>query len=796
MANFLNIPDNTEGNLFNLTQLSVENRQTDNSNSLPSFCYQHFAYSLSDPVLFFQSIGDPLSGTDIICVDFNPAARKYFEPGAHSLYGRSLKQIPMSEPLSAVSGLLLQALLTGETRRYTGPDIKSGSLLTAIPLSENTVVLHIDFYKKQDDEKKVLVWDEHVQSSFNRLLDSISDATQSMQVQSELMLVMVMELTRSHYGTVSYLDPMTGDMKGHSISDGFMKGYSIYGADTSVIFPSTIQGDIPGLTGKALEYGKPFFVNRPDENDLFHDIGVLPVDNFLFVPILHNEDRIGFIALADSSSDFTQEKMDAVLRLVRLYSIGLQRWQYEHGLAERKAKYQALLDTAPVMILIIDSAGKIIDSNPFAMKYLGYPKEQLLRANLIDFIHRDDILRLQAKFLDVTSTSDAISCECKLLGNGGKILDVIVNISARRSPDIKMDTITVVCQDISVQKENADALEVSEEKFRMISEQSYMGIVVVQNRQIIFANDAFAKMCEYSRDELIMWDDFEYAKMIEPDSLEEVDPHLSGQPAAVEQYRSCSMKVKTFSGKYKWFEVVSKQIVYRGNTAHLLSILDISERVKAEMQLRVSLKEKEVLLKEIHHRVKNNLQVISSLLNLQSQHIGDKRLNMMFKESQHRIKAMALIHEKLYASDNLVDISFPDYLRALAFFLVRSYQVSMRELNLVIEIDEISLGIDFAVPCGIILNELLSNSLKYAFPETFKGEKKIQVLLKINDSGMISFTVSDNGIGLPEKVRVQKVSSLGLELVKILAEGQLEGSVTLDCTHGTRFCISFQKPGT
>lgn len=208
---------------------------------------------------------------------------------------------------------------------------------------------------------------------------------------------------------------------------------------------------------------------------------------------------------------------------------------------------------------------------------------------------------------------------------------------------------------------------------------------------------------------------------------------------------------------------------------------------QSQKRLQDSVKEKEMLLKEIHHRVKNNLQIVSSLLSLQSTYIKDEQLREIFKESQNRIKSMSLIHEKLYKSEDLTSISFSDYVRVLAHDLVRSYGASDR-ITLTIDVEDISLGIDTAIPCGLIINELVSNSLEHAFPDGREGE--ITVTLRSFDSG-IELIVADNGVGIPEDVDFRNTESLGLRLVTILAEDQLQGSMSLQREGGTAFRIAF-----
>jgi Signal transduction histidine kinase len=210
---------------------------------------------------------------------------------------------------------------------------------------------------------------------------------------------------------------------------------------------------------------------------------------------------------------------------------------------------------------------------------------------------------------------------------------------------------------------------------------------------------------------------------------------------------------------------------------------------KAEEKIEESLKEKEMLLKEIHHRVKNNLSVISSLLNLQSGYIKDKEDLELFRESQTRAKSMALIHERLYQSEDLKRIDFSDYIKTLASDLFRTYAVDPTRINLKMDLEIILLDINTSIPLGLILNELVSNAMKYAFPDDEKGE--INIKLKSKDD-QYTLTVSDSGVGLPDELDFDKIDSLGLQLVNSLTN-QIDGTVELDMTHGTKFTITFQE---
>lgn len=218
--------------------------------------------------------------------------------------------------------------------------------------------------------------------------------------------------------------------------------------------------------------------------------------------------------------------------------------------------------------------------------------------------------------------------------------------------------------------------------------------------------------------------------------------------------------------------------------------IELVERHRVEAQIKSSLEEKEVLLKEIHHRVKNNLQVISSLLDLQASNIRDQNTVSMFRDSQSRINSMGLIHERLYQAEDLARIDFADYLKELTANLHHSYVRGGMEVQIDTAADSIYLDVDTSIPCGLIINELVSNSLKYAFPEVKSGHIRIE-LNKLPDD-QLELLVRDNGIGLPEGMDLRKTQSLGLKLVYTLSR-QLRGNIHLSGREGTEFKICFPQ---
>ena len=218
-------------------------------------------------------------------------------------------------------------------------------------------------------------------------------------------------------------------------------------------------------------------------------------------------------------------------------------------------------------------------------------------------------------------------------------------------------------------------------------------------------------------------------------------------------------------------------------------IRDVTERKKTEKLLQNSLNEKEMLLKEIYHRVKNNLMIISSLLNLQSRYIKDEESKNIFKESQNRARSMALIHERLYQSTDLKRIDFGEYIRTLANDLYNTYVLDKNLITLNINVDDVKLDINTSIPLGLIVNELITNSLKHAFPHGKSGEINIQ-FHTLEDKYLLE--VKDNGIGFPKEINYQNTNSLGLRLINSLTE-QIDGEIQFNNKSGTSFKIIFTE---
>jgi two-component sensor histidine kinase/GAF domain-containing protein len=264
------------------------------------------------------------------------------------------------------------------------------------------------------------------------------------------------------------------------------------------------------------------------------------------------------------------------------------------------------------------------------------------------------------------------------------------------------------------------------------------------------------------------------------------DFNLYGISIAIESCSSCFGILSASTSKQRVFS--RDDVYFLQSVAHILATA--IERNQTESQLKTSLKEKEVLLKEIHHRVKNNLLVVSNILEFQTDYTDNLEVIKILQDSQKRIESMALIHEKLYQSTGLDKIDFGDYIQDLVSQLMESYDPNRDLIELELDVESIGLNLETAHPCGLILNELVSNAFKHAFPHNRSG--KIWVKLHQNSDNVVALTVRDNGIGFPQNIDFRQVDSLGMELVCTLID-QLDGHIELIRDNGTTFDLTFKE---
>jgi PAS domain S-box-containing protein len=318
-------------------------------------------------------------------------------------------------------------------------------------------------------------------------------------------------------------------------------------------------------------------------------------------------------------------------------------------------------------------------------------------------------------------------------------------------------------------------------------ENSFDAVVIHSGGKIISANSAAMELLGAKSHEDFV--DKPLLDFVHPDYIETVMERIE-EMLGNKAVPPVEEKFISLDGEVIDVEVLATGFHYKNKHAVQVVFRDIGERKKAEKEIKTSLKDKEILLKEIHHRVKNNLQIISSLLDLQANYVDDDEAINVLQESQNRVKSMALIHEMLYQSTDLASINLSEYIQNLVQDLFYSYGAK-NNIKPIINMEQIFLNIETAIPCGLIISELISNSLKYAFPNN-KTLGEIFIGIHLHDKEF-ELIISDNGIGLPQDIDFKDMqSSLGLRLVNMLVK-QIEGSIELERAHGTKFKIKFKE---
>ena len=462
----------------------------------------------------------------------------------------------------------------------------------------------------------------------------------------------------------------------------------------------------------------------------------------------------------------------------------------EERLRHTDALFQLIALHAQDMISTDDANGVITSISPACRRLLGYEPEELIGTRAIDLVHPED--RAMTATARMSSSLDSqLSSIVRACRKDGIYVWVESNSYVSRDKAGTPVEVIRITRDITERKKAEDTARALEASLRASEAQAKAMLDAIPDLMFRMTGDGtFLDYRAHATNDLYV-----PPEQIIGNNVRELMPPAFAEgclgyirAALASGSRQCWEFQLPLPNGPQDFEA---RMVPIGSGDVLAIVRNISAS-KAEGVIRNSLREKEVLLKEIHHRVKNNLQVISSLLKLQAMNVSDAKARDVFAQSRSRVHSIALVHEKLYQSKNLSHVDFDDYVHVLVESLFHAHEAVERGILPVIHVDEMKLAVDAAVPCGLIINELVTNALTHGFPDGKTGS--VQVALRRIGPDRIELQVTDDGVGLPADVDPRRAASLGLDLVFTFAE-QLDAEVEVRRDLGTAFCFRFPCGG-
>lgn len=455
--------------------------------------------------------------------------------------------------------------------------------------------------------------------------------------------------------------------------------------------------------------------------------------------------------------------------------------------AEAVSQLAAIVKSSNDAIIGMTLNGIIRSWNAGAEHVYGYTTDEMLGRSISLLCPPDRLDEVPMMLGRIARGEHVRHVETVQRRKRGTPIDVSLTVSPVKDADGVVIGASSIARDITARKRTEAALRESEARFHMMADTAPVMVWMAgPDGRCTFVNKRWLEFTGRSLDDELGND---WISGLHPSDAERCQKSYLGS-FKTEQPFSMEYRLQRFDAKYRWvldtgvpfFEPDGRFGGYIG------TCVDMTERKEMEDRLRKALKDKESLLREVHHRVKNNLQIISSLLNLQVSSIKDPQTAQLFRECQVRITSIALLHDTLHRSDNLSRIAMSEYMRSLIGHLFRSYGVDSGRIQVNLQLDEVEFDIDTGLTCGLILDELVSNCLKHAFDDRRRG--CITISLQAHADSTYSLRVSDDGVGMPKDGVLNNPDSLGLELVGLMAE-KLDGAVTVQSGQGTEWQVRF-----
>ena len=494
------------------------------------------------------------------------------------------------------------------------------------------------------------------------------------------------------------------------------------------------------------------------------------------------------------------EKEGKIGGIILFSEVITERKRSEEELKSITQQLKFHTQNTPLAVIEFNNLYQVIKWSDNAAKMFGWEEDEVLGKNIneIPWVYKEDVELVDSLSSEMSSGSKTsnINTNRNYRKDGSVIICEWFN-SALVDSEGKLISVQSLIQDITEQRRVEEALTQSEKKFKSLVWDMQVGVLLQgPNAEILLSNPKALELLGLSEDQLLGKTSFD------PDwnVIHEDGSSFPGQthpvPQAIEYRRPVQNVVmgvfRPVTNDRIWLLVDAiPELDLKGNIVHVVcTFVDITERKRGEEKLKVALKEKEVLIRELYHRTKNNMQVVYSLLGLKSAAVEDENTKTILNDMGNRIQTIALVHQKLYQSNNLSRIDLKEYIVDLTRLLMNSYHSTELDVKLSLNLESITVLIDTAIPCGLIINELISNSFKHAFKGRKQGE--ITVMLLRDEDNFVELRISDNGKGIPEDMDLLNIDTLGIQVFRTIVEDQLQGEISFNNDNGVSWTVRFK----
>ncbi|MCU0845548.1 MAG: PAS domain S-box protein [Spirochaetes bacterium] len=475
---------------------------------------------------------------------------------------------------------------------------------------------------------------------------------------------------------------------------------------------------------------------------------------------------------------------NSILAIVRDVT---ERRRVEMALARSEEQFRLITENILDCVTLVDMNGTYLYVTPSYRETLGYAPEDMLGTTGFTITHPDDLERIFNIYMEgIEQGRTETRYETRLRHKDGHYVPMEIRARSLRDPRGKLTGAILTARDITERKQAEDKLRKSEQRMLTIIEGTHALLVSVDaDGRFTYANDATAVAVGRESPEALIGKS--YLEFIHPEDRQRVRDTFLDQVSALHPSSTQELRVIDSKGEVKWFSFLSTLLIEDGKFAGQSGVAqNITERRRAEESVKDLLAEKELLLREVHHRIKNNMSTIKSLLMLQSRSLKNPDASAALSDAANRIQSMSMLYDKLYRTSDLTDMSISKYLPPLVDEIISLFSGGA-PVRIEKHIDDFTLSVKVLVPVGVIVNELITNAMKYAFPDRTDG--MILFSAKMND-GLAVISVADNGVGLPSDIELGKSDGFGLKLVKLLAK-QIKGEIMIKRGTGTKLELIF-----